>query len=136
MSDSLLDRLSRPVVKPPSMTVSSTEPDAGELHDYGAFGWLSDKAIMLELRKRDGSVRAYGYAWLQEVDLDPSKEIVLCLPGGKVRIIGRNLNAETKPNIRLFQGITRHKVLFIQEVDEVTSMNARDSDTVIERIEW
>jgi len=140
MSDSVLDRFSRPAGKlaDPS-ALASIEPDAEEPDDYGAFGWLRgvrDKAIMLELRKKDGSVRAFGYAWLQEVDLDPSREITLCLPGGKIKVIGRNLNKEHKPNIRLFQGIVRHKVPFIQEADEIMIMKASDGETVIERIEW
>lgn len=139
MSDSIIDRLSRAAVKPAGSPAISALPDCEELEDYGAFGWLRearDKAIMLELRKRDGNVRAIGYAWLQEVHLDPSREITLCIPGGKINIIGRNLNAESKPNIRLFQGITRHKVAFIQEADEVMIMKSGDSDTFIGRIEW
>jgi hypothetical protein len=139
MTDSVLDRLNRPMAKQTPRPISLAEAEGEGLDDYGAFGWLRgarDKAIMLELRKRDGSVRAFGYAWLQEVDLDPSKEIILCFPCGKIRIVGRNLNIETKPDIRLFQGITRHKVPFIQEADEVMSMKARDGDTLIERIEW
>ena len=37
------------------------------LEDFGAFGWLRgirDRAIMLEIRHRDGRVPAFGYAWL------------------------------------------------------------------------
>lgn len=140
MSDSVLDRFNRPAAKSANQSVlASVEADPEELDDYGAFGWLRgvrDKAIMLELRKKDGSVRAFGYAWFQEVDLDPSKEITLCLPGGKIKIIGRNLNTENKPNIRLFQGIVRHKVPFIQEADSVMLMKVKEGDTVIERIEW
>ncbi|MBS0206912.1 MAG: hypothetical protein JSS49_28895 [Planctomycetes bacterium] len=140
MSDSVFDRFNRPAAKAVSpLAFASVEPGPEELDDYGAFGWLRgvrDKAIMLELRKKDGSVRAFGYAWLQEVDLDPSKEITLCLPCGKIKIIGRNLNVENKPNIRLFQGIVRHKVPFVQEADEVASMKARDGDTIVECIAW
>jgi hypothetical protein len=140
MSDSVLDRFNRPAAKAASPSVlASVEPDPEELDDYGAFGWLRgvrDKAIMLELRKKDGTVRAFGYAWLQEVDLDPSKEITLYLPAGKIRLIGRNLNVENRPNIRLFQGIVRHKVPFVQEADDVMIMKAKDSDTVIEKIDW
>jgi hypothetical protein len=35
--------------------------------DLGAFGWLRgvrDRALMLELRRKDDSVMAFAYAWL------------------------------------------------------------------------
>jgi hypothetical protein len=51
-------------------------------------------------------------------------------------INGRNLNAAVRPNVRLFQGITRHKVAWIQEADGPTAMQASKSATVIEKIEW
>lgn len=140
MSDSVLDRFNRPAAKAASPSVlASVEPDPEELDDYGAFGWLRgvrDKAIMLELRRKDGSVRAIGYAWLPVIDFDPSKGITLTYHGTKILIIGRNLNAENRPNIRLFQGIVRHRVPFIQEADRASIMMAEPAATIVERIEW
>jgi hypothetical protein len=106
--------------------------------DLGAFGWLRgrDRAVMLELRKKNGNVLAVGYGWLERVELDPSEGITLHLVGQKILIKGRNLNAAVRPDIRLFQGITRHKVPFIQEADGPTALQAGKSATVIERIEW
>jgi hypothetical protein len=106
--------------------------------DLGAFGWLRgrDRAVMLELRKKNGNVLAVGYGWLERVELDPSEGITLHLVGQKILIKGRNLNAAVRPDIRLFQGLTRHKVPFIQEADGPTAMQAGKSATVIERIEW
>ena len=136
MSTSLLDKYTKRADDPFAVP---SPPDQDETDDYGAFGWLRgvrDKALMLELRKKDGSIRAVGYAWLHEADLDPSAGITLHVVGQKIRIIGRNLNAENRPNIRLFSGIMRHRVPFIQEADQVTLMKARDGETVIEKIEW
>ena len=46
---------------------TGSEQDGEGAEDYGAFGWLRgirDRALMLELRKKDGSIIAFGYAWL------------------------------------------------------------------------
>lgn len=118
----------------PAETGSEPEPD-----DLGAFGLLRgtrERAIMLELRKKNGNVRAIGYAWLERAEFDPSGEITLVAAGQKIRLIGRNLNAEIRPNVRLYQGITRHRVIWVQEADEPASMQAGKGETLIERIEW
>ncbi|MDX1968857.1 MAG: hypothetical protein SFV23_16905 [Planctomycetaceae bacterium] len=132
--NSVLQRFQRAVGTP-----AAADTAAEAVEDYGAFGWLRgirDRAIFLELRKKDGNIRAVGYAWLQELDFDPSIGITLHLPTGKIRILGRNLNAENRLNIRLFQGITCQRVPFLQEADEVALMQAPETQTVVERIEW
>src|SRR5262249_46759205 len=96
----------------------SGDSDASD--DLGAFGWLRgirDRATMLELRKKDGSIMALGYGWLDRAEFDPSDGITLHVLGRTVRIKGRNLNAETKPLMRLFHGIVRHKVPWVIESD-------------------
>ena len=78
--------------------------------DFGAFGWLrgvQERAIMLEIRRKDGSITARGYSWLQGADFEPSTGITLNFSGEKITIAGRNLNAEARPNVRLFAGIVR-----------------------------
>jgi hypothetical protein len=107
--------------------------------DLAAFGWLRgvrDRAVMLELRKKNGNVLAIGYGWLERVEFDPSDGITLHLVGQKIRIKGRNLNSEAWPNVRLFQGITRHKVAWIQEADGPTAMQAGKSATLVTEITW
>jgi hypothetical protein len=52
----------------------------------------------------------------------------------KVRITGRNLNAEVRPNIRLFAGIFRYRVPWIQEADEPSAMAAGKEAAVVETI--
>jgi hypothetical protein len=56
--------------------------------------------------------------------------------GDKIRIKGRNLNAETRPEVRLFQGIARHRVAWVQEADRPGTMNGRETTTIIEDIVW
>lgn len=133
MNDSVLQRLT---VK----ANDNGEPlDAEQLDDLGAFGWLRgvrDRAVMLELRKKDGNVLAVGYAWLDKAEFDPSQGITLSLGGHKIVIRGRKLNEELRPNVRLFQGICRHRVPWIQEADEPAVMEAQNQGVLIEEIEW
>ena len=95
--------------------------------DLGAFGWLRgvrDRAVMLELRKKNGNVLAVGYGWLERVEFAPSEGITLHLVGQKIRIKGRNLNGEVRPGVRLFQAVTRHKVAWVKEADGPTALQA------------
>lgn len=115
----------------------SGEPEPSE--DCRAFGWLRgtrDRALMLELRRKDGSITAVGYAWLERAEFDPSEGITLCFAGSKIRIKGRNLNSESRPNVRLFEGITRHRVPWVQEAGRGKAMESGEADTVIDAIEW
>lgn len=123
---------------PRATSVSRAADDADTLQDLGAFGWLRgvrDRAVMLELRQKDGGVSAFAYAWLERADFDPSEGISLKFGAEKIKITGRNLNGEARPNIRLFDGIVRHRVPWVQEADEATAMEAGQGVTVVERME-
>ena len=101
------------------------------------FGWLRgirDTAIMLELRHRDGHISAFSYNMLDQADFDPSDGITLHFGKFSVRIMGRNLNAEARPNLRLFEGITRRRVSWIQEADEPTILESPKDAIVVEQV--
>lgn len=107
--------------------------------DFGAFGWLRgvrERAIMLELRKKNGTVLAVGYAWLEKAEFDPSEGITLSVCGERIRVRGRNLNSEVRPLVRLFEGLVRHRVPWIREAEGSESMQADERATLIDRIEW
>lgn len=65
---------------------------------------------MREIRHKDGRITGKGYSWLKSAEFDPSSGITLDFSEETIRITGRNLNAETRPNMRLFAGILRHRV--------------------------
>lgn len=121
------------------VSVLHGDTDDGVTDDLGSFGWLrgiKDRAIMLELRKKDGNILAIGYGWLERVEFNPSEGITLMVLGQKIRIKGRNLNGEVRQSIRLFEGITRHRVPWIQEADEPARMEGNDAVTLVDSIEW
>jgi len=137
MSDKILQKY---MAKTGDKVVSMTGPEESEgVDDLGLFGWLRgirDRSVMLELRKANGNIRAIGYGWLEKIDFNPSDGITLYVGSAKIRIKGRNLNSELRPLVRLFEGLARHRVPWVQEADEVTAMRAGKGATVVETIEW
>lgn len=119
--------------------IAAEHAEADACDDLGAFGWLRgirDRALMLELRRKDGSIVAIGYGWIERVAFDPSEGIMLSAGGQKIRIKGRNLNAEVRPSVRLFEGIARHRVPWVREADRSAAMEAEARATIIDSIEW
>ena len=113
--------------------------EAEPVDDLVSFGYLRgtrERAVMLELRKRDGNIHAVGYSWLERAELDLSTGIILHVAGEKIRIKGRDLNSEVRPNVRLFQGIIRHRVAWIQEADHAAVMESRGKGLLVESITW
>ena len=138
MSDNVLDRFTRSLPKP-SELAAGAETERDDHDDYGAFGWLRgirDRVPLVEFRLKNGNVRAQGYAWLHQAEFDPSTGIVLSFGTFQVTLIGRNLNAELRPNVRLFQGLLRHRVPYVQEADEARVLQSADHETIIEQIVW
>jgi len=135
-NDSILERYTGK--RTPSDAGEQTPDDAAYESAAFAFGWLRgirDQAIMLELRFKDGRVQAMGYAWLLDAEFDPSLGITLHFSDKTVRVTGRNLNAESRPSMRLFNGLARHRVPWIQEADEPTALTAAKNATVIDAIQ-
>ena len=86
-------------------------------------------------RNGENSANEFNCAWLARAEFDPSEGISLHFGGKLVRITGRNLDSEPQPNIRLFAGILRNRVPWIQESDEPALFTASKDATVVEAIE-
>jgi hypothetical protein len=137
MRDSVLNQYLQP--KPERVDGDDLEDARGAIDDLGAFGWLRgihERALMLELRRKDGNIVAFGYAWLEHADFDPSEGITLHFGVKKIKITGRHLNTEIRSNVRLFAGLVRHRVPWIQESDERSALTANPAVTVIEQFEF
>jgi hypothetical protein len=138
MTDSVLRKYATTTRSPESEADLTGDQDGQGAEDLGAFGWLRgvrDRSVMLELRKRNGNIVAVGYGWIERIEFDPSDGITLLALGQKIRIRGRNLNGEARPQIRLFHGLCRHRVPWIQESDQAGALRADKHATVIEAIE-
>lgn len=93
--------------------------------EHGPSGFIVGRALIC----------AVDYGYLERGEYDPSEGITLHVLGQKIRLKGRNLNAEARPAIHLFEGITHHKVTWVRAADHRESMKAEDGDTVIDAIE-
>jgi hypothetical protein len=113
--------------------------EADVVDDLGSYGFLrgvKDRAVMLSVYKKDGSATAFGFSWLERVEFNPSSGLLLHFMGQTVKITGRNLNAEIRPNVRLFDGLCRHRVPWVKEADGPTAMVSAKHSPIIESIEW
>jgi hypothetical protein len=81
-----------------------------------------------------GDILAIGYSWINRMQFN-SAEITLYCGDDKIIIRGRNLNSETRPQLRLFEGLTKHKVSFLQEADRSALLQS-EKEVVVEAIEW
>ena len=132
MSDSVLKRYMTPQAAREE-PVPVADDDAED--DLGSFGWLRgirDRAIMLELRRKDGGSTAFDYGWLRKVEYNPSEGITLDFGSEIVRIVGRNLDREVRPNVRLLRGLHARRVPWIQEAPDAQRLKAPGDATVIE----
>jgi hypothetical protein len=132
MSDSVLKRYMTP--QTPREESFNVGEEEGE-DDLGSFGWLRgvrDRAIMLELRRKDGSSIAFDYGWLRKIKYDPSEGIMLDFGGEAVQILGRNLNHEVRPNVQLLRGLHARRVPWIQEAPDAQRLKASGDATIIE----
>lgn len=119
----------------PGSDAKEVESEAAD--DFGAFSILRgvrDRAIMIEFRKKDGSVTALGNGWLEKIEYDPSDGMTLYFGSHKVTIVGRNLATEMRPNVRLIDGLLRHRIPWIREASEPEIMKAPPGSLVIEEI--
>ena len=134
MKGSLLEKYAAP--RPAE--VEKPEEQAGVPDDLGAFGYLRgmhDRALMLELRFKDGKRRALGYAWLHDAEFDPSEGITLYFGGKEGEDCRPQPQCGRAAERRLFAAILRHRVPWIQEADGPTALQAPKGATVIEGIE-
>lgn len=113
------------------------EPKEDQEDDCGAFGWLHgirDKALMLELRLKTGNSVALGYAWMEKAEYDPSTGITLHVAGQKITLQGTKLNQPVRDNIKLFEGLLRHRVTWVREAEKSAVMSDATSPSLVERI--
>ena len=89
-------------------------------------------SLRLVVLPKHSQCRTYPYAWRFPPKCNPSDRIALKFGSEEVKIIGRNLNAEIRPNVRLFCGIVRHRVPWIQEADRPTAIEAGRGAVVVE----
>lgn len=138
MNDRILQRYAATSSHVEALNGPPMNDNEGE-EDLVAFGWLRgmrERAVMLELRKKDGSMTGFDYALLRKLVHDPSEGITLHFGGEEVKIRGRNLGRDASPGIQLLRGILWHRVPWIQEASDADILKAEEGATVVESIRW
>jgi hypothetical protein len=116
---------------------SAQASDSDDAENLGVFGYVrgrTDRAEMLELKKRTGNIRAVSYSWIQKVDFDPSSGITIYAGDETITIRGRNLNSGQQTTV--LAGIIKHRALWIVESDQSALLQADKSAAVVESIQW
>ncbi|MBA4066217.1 MAG: hypothetical protein C0501_21380 [Isosphaera sp.] len=107
-----------------------------------AFGYLRgtrERAEHVEFRLKDGTTKAFPYAWLGPAEFDPSLGIVLEFVGDRTyRVVleGRNLDrrvGEDGPDL-FTRGLLRHRVTWVRELDAGESRRLPEPATAVEKI--
>ena len=132
MNDKVMMRFSDRFAAKPA---AEPEPEA-EVISLGAFGYLRgvrDRALMLELRLKDGCVHALSYSLLDRATLDPSDGLRLRFVGQEVHITGQRLN-DRSSGIGLFEAIVRHRATWIQEASRADTFAPSAFGPLIEAI--
>jgi hypothetical protein len=136
MSDRILQKYVARGVEAPADARSENGEDAESFGSFGFTRGVRDRAIALELRQKTGRILAVPYSFIGKFEFDPATGIVLHCGSQLIRIKGRNLNGEIRPNVRLFVGLTRFRVPWIQEAERAASMQAGKDGVVVDTIEW
>lgn len=135
MSESMVEKYAK---RSGGIEAAMSEPDNDEA-DLGCFGWLRgarERAVSLELRKKDGRILAIGYSWIDHIEYDPDKGITLHTPDRTVQIVGSRLNTEVRPGVSLFGGLIRHRVAWLKESGRSGNFEIDDQSTAVEHISW
>lgn len=126
-------------VAPQTEQAAPDDVSARTTDDLGCYGWRNspyDGADVLELIQKTGHVAALPYAWIEFAEFNPSEGITLHARGSKVTIRGRNLNKETRPQVRLFEGIVARRVAWVREAERSEDLAAVEAATVVAAITW
>ncbi|AMV24078.1 hypothetical protein VT84_06755 [Gemmata sp. SH-PL17] len=129
--------------KRPRAIPKEIEPEGSDEEACPAFGFVRgtrDKALMLELRFRNGNREWYPYSLLGPCKYNPSVGILLKFAGDTVNLVlirGSNLDAfVNQGTVNLTdRGIQRHRVLWVREMDEDELRRAPRNEPTIDGIE-
>lgn len=124
----------------PTASASTDELEGDNVEDRGGYGLLRgvrDRALALELRKRDDTVLAIPYALIEQFLYTPADGITLRAAGREFRIVGRNLNADEAKRPTFFSALVRHRVPWVAERSRGSGPAVTGEDaTVIDSLSW
>lgn len=138
-----VDTHRRPSFLQGRVVADPTPPEDAEAGACPAFGYLRgtrDRALALELRFRDGDSEWLPYSHLAGWRYNPSVGLLLKYTADLVTLVlirGSNLDAPVgSGGVNLTdQGLQRHRVLWVREMDEAELRGVGDRGPTIDAIE-
>jgi hypothetical protein len=114
-----------------AVTPVEDDPDAcDDLASYGLLRGNKERTLMLDFRLLDGTRDAYPLTLLERVLYEPSSGITLRFVGVLVTIEGHNLAVRPPSSVGLLDGLHRHRVAWIAEVDAF-QVGAQSRDGIV-----
>jgi hypothetical protein len=114
---------------------ASDDPDAvDDLASYGLLRSSKERVLMLEFRLLDGTQDAFALALLERILYNSSQGITLRFAGVLVTIEGENLAARPPSSVGLLDGLHRHRVPWIAEIDAFHAAVKSPQDILVTKI--
>jgi hypothetical protein len=138
-SQKLLSKLTAHAGQPrPEAEPKRPEDDEQHCNAFGYLRGVRERALLLELRFRDGNAEAFTYSWLGRVSYVASAGLLLRFNGDRlywVLVEGANLNKALEGGVSLYQkGLLRHRVTWVREMSAEELSRAGPGDVTVEHI--
>lgn len=99
--------------------------DSDDIRYYGIEPQITARALMFELRTKDGKRTAYSYSYMTEANYEPEKGITINVSDVVITITGRNLG-------EIFNYLVSNRLTYIQE--DYSGIDDGESQLFIESI--
>ncbi len=106
--------------------VQRIRDDSDEIKFYGIEPQITARAVMFELRTKDGKRKAFSYSYVTEADFEPETGIVIYVSEVVITIKGRKLD-------EIFGYFLANRLNYVQE--DYSGMDTEDSSLFVESIE-
>lgn len=113
-----------------------TDPVEAVGNFFGLLRGHRERAISLEIRKRDGVVLAIPYSRYDQALFDPSEGVFIKFGEQTIRLLGTNLGRELRPNISLITALATHRLAWVREAGKSETLGLTRNQPVVVEVTW
>lgn len=106
--------------------VQRIREDSDDTRYYGIEPQYTSKALMFELRTKDGRRKAYAYSYMTEANYDPEKGIIINVSDVTISITGRSLD-------EIFNHLVSNRLTYVQE--DYSGIDDEEASVFVQGIE-
>ncbi|MFT3686370.1 MAG: hypothetical protein QM783_15860 [Phycisphaerales bacterium] len=114
--------------------------DGDPIDGLGCFGVLRgirDRAPAIEFRRKTGAVLVVAYSYIEKMEFDPTAGMTIRSGATTIRIKGKHLAADIRPNMRLTTAFALQRLAWAQEMDKAAlTLPGSEQVPVVESIDW